>query len=174
LTRLSREAIQEGRGPKVEMTLPKKSVARRPRKSLPTPGGSKQSTLITNNPDWPPKRKKSRLDASLDIQAGKPPEWETDLFDDDLNFDDMIDDRPTEVISLDDNSESELLLTDLFSRSNGNRTTKHEETILAEDSLSDVDAEFTFTLDGRPLRRDIANPLRKSVEVIDIPSSPES
>lgn len=170
--------MQEGRGPKIELTLPKKSSTKRPRKSTsaatPSGSGSKQSRLPNTNSDssWPPKRKKSGGSTSFAApEAVEDDVWENDG--DDSYLVDFDGSKP-EVINLSEDSDQELSSTTLFSRSNGRPSGKLSNAILAENSSEedDADVDFTFTLDGRPLKKARAKPpLPKDVEVIDVSDS---
>jgi len=91
-----------------------------------------------------------------------------------MDFDETTGKRRNEVIELDDDSDDEELLMGLkFTKPSSNKQTNNDEAVLASDSSSDVDADFTFTFDGRPLQGQVQKRSTKSVEIIDIPSSPE-
>lgn len=200
------KTMYEGHGPNVELTLPTKPNVRRQKSnatsSTPLAGPSatgdsswppkrkktRKNTLaddtqpkassskaILSDEDysddlaWPPKRKKARVNGAVDGKGG-PLSSNANMFpDDQMDLNDLFD--PSEVIDLDINEGD--IVDDPFAQSKNERT-KYE--VLASDSSSDVDADFTFTLDGRTLMRDMpkdpppkARP--KPVEVIDLADS---
>jgi hypothetical protein len=86
-----------------------------------------------------------------------------------INVGGFIDGGP---ITVNEESDDELAAPSFLRRSVAKQPI--EGTILCENSSSDDDADFTFTFDGRPLKRTKTNTeANKTAEVIDISSSSE-